>query len=164
MSDLLDKCTKLSLEFKIKATEPDFEYLEQVHNHFDVAIALDIPYPLLRVWHGAIKESKAASMRLDYVQLLNSKIEGGWLKIDPAAGERISGRLEREAGKVANLNDYLNACNLLVLALYEFFPPYWNLIFYTTEHAQCVKNCTAVQFERGSKMSGNSGYDYANGS
>ena len=54
MSDCLLEYEKQNLDFKLSITVPPLSYIHQQHiaEKFTIALAIDIPYPVLKLWHG----------------------------------------------------------------------------------------------------------------
>ena len=70
--------------------------LSSKRSAFHIALALKIPYQLLKIWHENVQDG------CDYIDFLNATVPGGWFKVSRETGFRIQGRLEREAGAVAS--------------------------------------------------------------
>ena len=101
MSDYLLQSEQKRLDNKLKVPDSSFSYINQSHvNDSDIAVAVDIPYPVLMKWHGLVGTKDDEGNTLDYITLLNAWIPGHWFKIDKAHGSRITGRLRREAGAI----------------------------------------------------------------
>jgi len=97
MSDVLSQYLQRSFEWEITATDPPLSYLKQQGIcRFQIALAVNIPYPLLKIWHENVKEG------CDYIDFLNATVPGAWFKVSRETGHRIQGRLEREAGVIAS--------------------------------------------------------------
>ena len=93
MSDVLSQYMQGSYELEITATEPPLSYLKQQgRSRFQIALAVKIPYPLLKIWHENVQEG------CDYIDFLNATVPGAWFRVSRETGFRIQGRLEREAG------------------------------------------------------------------
>ena len=105
MSDCLLEYEKQNLDFKLSITVPPLSYIHQQHiaEKFTIALATDIPYPVLKLWHGLAGSCKDERGNLvDYIDLLNKWIPGQWFKVSRETGFRIQGRLRREAGSVVS--------------------------------------------------------------
>ena len=103
MSDYLLQSEKKSLDSKLKVTNSSLNYINQPQvDDSDIALAVDISYPVLMKWHGLVGTKDDEGNTLDYITLLNSWIPGHCFKINKIHGSRILGRLRREAGVVVN--------------------------------------------------------------
>lgn len=103
MSDVLLQSEMKSLGLKLKVTDSSLSYINQANvEDSDIALAVDIPYPVLINWHSLVGKKKDQGDTLDYITLLKSWIPGQWFKIDKTRGSRIPGRLRREAGAVVS--------------------------------------------------------------
>ena len=72
------------------------------HN-FAGALAVDIPYPVLRLWYGLSGSlTDEQGNTVDYIDLLNKGIPGQWFKVSRETGFRIQRRLRREASSVVS--------------------------------------------------------------
>ena len=97
MSDVISQHMQRSYEREISVTEPPLSYIKQQGiSRFQIALAVNIPFPLLKIWHENIQEG------CDYIDFLNATVSRSWFRVSRETGYRIQGRLEREAGVVAS--------------------------------------------------------------
>ena len=83
MSDYISKC---DLQFKSDIQSPSLKYAGQLFSK-KVLVAIDIPYPVLKIWHGIVesttgKEASTSSgsarqIRKSYCDLLEHSIPDG---------------------------------------------------------------------------------------
>lgn len=71
-------------------------------DRFAIALAIEIPFPLLQLWHGIVDRKNEEGNTLDYIDLLNGCIPNRWFQVSRATGFRIQGRLRREACSLVN--------------------------------------------------------------
>jgi len=97
MSDVLSQYMQGTYEWDISVTDPPLSYIKQQGiSRFQIALAVNIPYPLLKIWNENVQEG------CDYIDFLNATVTRSWFKVSRETGYRIQGRLEREAGVVAS--------------------------------------------------------------
>lgn len=105
MSDVMSDYNKQLYELELKCerkleiqvSEPPAKHvMKQMISESDIAFGLKIPYPLLHHWHNEIEREG-----FDYIDFLNAST-GAWFQVNRETGNRIQGRLEREAGAVAS--------------------------------------------------------------
>lgn len=103
MSDCFLKSELESIDIKLKVTDCSLPFINQSNvDDNDIALAVDIPYPVLIKWHGLAGRQDDQGKIIDYIDLLNFWIPGHWFKIDKVNGSRIQGRLRREVGVIVN--------------------------------------------------------------
>ena len=99
MSDVLLKYMQRRYEWEISVTDPPLSYIKQQRiSRFQIALAVNIPYPLLKIWYENVQEAEGC----DYIDFLNATVPKSWFRVSRETGYRIQGRLEREAGIVAS--------------------------------------------------------------
>ena len=98
MSTLLTKIEEKKLAYKVGVTNPPLAYIQKNSvDRFAIALAIDIPCPLLHFWYGIIGSKDEDGNTFDYLDLLNRWIPNKWFQVSRASGYRIEGRLRREA-------------------------------------------------------------------
>ncbi len=103
MSTQMNDYEKKKLAFRLNVTEPPFEYLSKgCVDKFSIALAIEIPFPLLFLWYNVVGLKDHRGDTIDYIDLLNGCIPNKWFQISRASGYRIEGSLRREAGNVAS--------------------------------------------------------------
>ncbi|RMX58531.1 hypothetical protein pdam_00023469, partial [Pocillopora damicornis] len=122
---------KLTIDQKLNVLNPPLSYVRQQNvDRFSIALAVQIPYPLLQLRYNIVSHKTEADQgtSADYLDLLNSSIPNKWFQISRETGFRIQGRLRREASSVASkykratgitelvsigkMDDYLQTANL----------------------------------------------------
>ena len=68
---------------------------EQGISRFQIALAANTPYPLLKIWHENVQNG------CEYIDFRNATVFRSWLRVSRETGYCIQGRLEREAGVMA---------------------------------------------------------------
>lgn len=66
-------------------------------SRFQIALAVNIPYPLLKIWYENLHKAEGC----DYIDFLKATVNKSWFIVSRETGYRIQGRLEREAGIIA---------------------------------------------------------------
>lgn len=101
MSSFLSEIEKLKIYHKLNAVNPPLSYIRQQNiDRFAMALALEIPYPLLQLWYSIVNKNDDQGNSVDYLDLLNGWIPNKWFQISRETGFRIQGRLRREASSV----------------------------------------------------------------
>ena len=101
MSSFLSEIERLKIDHKLSVVNPPLSYIRQQNvDRFAIALALEIPYPLLQRWYSMVNENEYQGYSIDYLDLLNSWIPSKWFQISRETGFRIQGRLRREASSV----------------------------------------------------------------
>ena len=72
-------------------------------------MSIEIPYYLLKEWHGKVEKSDPEATTPDYISLVNELIPGHCAQIHHVSGQRISSNLAKKAGSVKA--KYRNAKN-----------------------------------------------------
>lgn len=99
MSDVLSQYIQRSYEWEITATDPPLSYLkQQAVSRFQIALAVKLPYPLLKIWHENVQKG------VNYIDFLNATVPGAWFRVSRETGFRIQRRLEREKQESLPLN------------------------------------------------------------
>jgi hypothetical protein len=97
MSDVLSEYKSKAYLWKVSTTELPATHVKKVAvSEDEIAIAIKIPYPLLKIWRENIT---GMVCNYQYIDFLNASTIGAWFKV--RKGDRIEGRLERESGSVA---------------------------------------------------------------
>ena len=110
MSDLLSDHERRKNDAKLRIASPPKKYRNRKNvNKTKVALSIEIPYFLLKEWHGKVNKSDPEATTPDYISLANDLIPGHCVRIRQDSGQRISGNLARKAGAVKTL--YRNAKN-----------------------------------------------------
>jgi hypothetical protein len=71
MSDYLLEHEKKALNCQLKVTEYPLSYKNQHVDHCAIALAIDIPYPILIKWYELVGTKDEQEKPLDFVDLLN---------------------------------------------------------------------------------------------
>ena len=111
MSDYISKC---DLQFKLDIKSPSLKYAGQLFSK-KVLFAIDIPYPVLKIWHGIVesttgKEASTLSgsawqIRKKYCDLLEHSIPDGVFAFRdcPEVRKEIDESLSKICGSLRSL-------------------------------------------------------------
>ena len=87
----------------MKVVNPPLSYIRQQNvDRFAIALAVEIPYPLLQLWYSIVDQKNDQGNSSDYLDLLNRWIPNRWFQVSRETGFRIHGRLRREASSVVS--------------------------------------------------------------
>ena len=64
-------------------------------SRFQIALAVNIPYPLLKIWYENVQDG------YEYIDFRNATVFSSWFRVSQETGYCIQGRLGREAGVMA---------------------------------------------------------------
>lgn len=94
MSSYLRELENRKFYHKLNVVNPPLSYTRQQNvDRFAIALALEIPYPLLQLWHSIVNKNDDQGNSCDYFDLLNSWIPNKWFRISWETGFCIQGRL-----------------------------------------------------------------------
>ena len=97
MSDVISRYMQRSYERKISVPDPPMSYIKQQGiPRFQIALAVNILYPLLKIWHENVQDG------YDYIDFLNGTVSISWFRVRQETGYPIQGRLKTEVGIVAS--------------------------------------------------------------
>ena len=101
MSSYLSELENRKINHKLNVVNLPLTYIRQQNvDRFAIALALEIPYPLLQLWHSIVSKNDDQGNSCDYLDLLNSWIPNKRFQISWETGFHIQGRLRREASSV----------------------------------------------------------------
>ncbi len=156
MSDVLSLYKSKTYQWEISTTDPPLTYLKQRGvSRFEIAPAIKIPYPLLKIWHDLVCDE------YDYIDFLNASVLGKkWFQVSRATGHRVQQRLEREAGVISNkyrqtkgrkkaqLNDKYLTVSILLHELLSFEHLQEELDSARNEISEWKTKCTNLEEEK----------------
>ena len=110
MCDLFSECEQRKVDAKLQISSPTKNYCSrQDVDESQIALSIEIPYYLLKNWHGKVDKSDPEATTHDYISLVNGLIPGHCAQIRHVSGQCISSNLAKEAGSVKA--KYRNAKN-----------------------------------------------------
>ena len=110
MSDLLSDREQQKVGAKLRISSPVKKYRSrQDVDESQIALSIEVPYYLLKEWHGKVDKSDPEASGPNYISLVNELIPGHCTQINQGFGERINSNLAKKAGSVKSL--YKNAKN-----------------------------------------------------
>ena len=110
MSDLLNDREQRKVDAKLRISSPGKNYRSrQDVDESQIALSIEVPYYLLKEWHGKVDKSDPEAGSHNYISLVNELIPGHCAQINQGFGERINSNLAKKAGSVRNM--YRNAKN-----------------------------------------------------
>ena len=110
MSDLFSEREQRKVDAKLRISSPAKNYRSrQDVDESQIALSIEIPYYLLKEWHGKVEKSDPEATTPDYISLVNELIPGHCAQIHHVSGQSISSSLAKKAGSVKA--KYRNAKN-----------------------------------------------------
>ena len=101
MSSYLSELENRKIDHKLNVVNPPLSYIRQQNvDGLAIALALEMPYPLLQLWPSIVNKNDDQGNSCDYLDLLNSWIPNKSFHISWETGFHILGRLRREASSV----------------------------------------------------------------
>ena len=104
MSDLLSDREQQKVGAKLRISSPVKKYRSrQDVDESQIALSIEVPYYLLKEWHGKVDKSDPEASGPNYISLVNELIPGHCTQINQGFGERINSNLAKKAGSVKSL-------------------------------------------------------------
>lgn len=99
---------KLTIDQKLTVINPLLSYIRKQNvDWFLIALADEIPYPLLQLWHNIVHKTEAdQGNSADYLDLLNSWIPNKWFQISRETRFQIQETPRCEASSVVSKSNW----------------------------------------------------------
>ena len=86
-------------EWKISVPGPSLSLIKQQGiSRFQIALTVNIPYPLLKMWHENVQD------RCDYIDFLNATVSRSWFRVERQATLSKAGWKEKQELCHANID------------------------------------------------------------
>ena len=99
MSDVISRYMQRSYERRISVPGLGLSLIKQQGiSRFQIALTVNIPYPLLKMWHENVQD------RCDYIDFLNATVSRSWFRVERQATLSKAGWKEKQELCHANID------------------------------------------------------------